>query len=577
MRFPFWWKGWVKTNHSPKGLLVQVALDLILSNLGLFMGTLTTVGIWAFTWTETSRSFFHQMVFEVWLTNTPMLTACCLFAYSINGLYREAGNGLFTGKILEVIRAVGTACLLFLFWIYMTETFMPRSTISAGWFFIFVLILSTRLFLTAFFRQYHLVKADAHNAHIDRINRELAVIFQQDGWLPPESLPREAAWPHFEEDEILAAAAVLKSGKINQWTGKEIEKFQEEFAAACGMKHAIALANGTVALELALRVSGIGPGDEVVITPRTFIASASCAVLQGATPVFADVDRESQNMTATSIRKVLSPRTKAIIAVHLAGWPGEMEAIMTLAAERGLIVIEDCAQAHGARYRGRPVGSFGHAAAFSFCQDKIMTTGGEGGMFLTNDDALWSAAWAFKDHGKDYESVYYKEHPPGFRWLHESFGTNWRMTEMQAAIGRVQLGKLEKWVHIRRRNANILTERFSKLGALRLTVPPPDVFHSYYKYYVFVRPERLKPGWDRDRIMNTLSAEGVPCFSGSCSEIYMEKAFEGNGLRPAERLPVAKELGETSLMFLVHPTLTEQDMKKITDGVEKIISEATIG
>lgn len=451
---------------------------------------------------------------------------------------------------------------------------MPRSTIVAGWFFIFVLILSVRLFSTAFFKQYRVLPTNIYDPRIERVVNELTLISHQDGWLPPESLPPEAAWPHFDQDEVLAAAAVLQSGKINQWTGKEVQTFQDEFAAACGVRHAIALANGTVALELALRYFGIGPGDEVIVTSRTFIASASCAVMQGAQPVFADVDRSSQNVTAAAIRDVITPRTKAIIAVHLAGWPCEMEAIMALAKERNLVVIEDCAQAHGAQYKDRPVGSFGHAAAYSFCQDKIMTTGGEGGMLLTNDDAIWEAAWAFKDHGKSYDAVYRREHPPGFRWLHESFGTNWRMMEMQAAIGRRQLKKLPAWVEKRRRNAAILTEAFSRIAGLRVTIPPEHVSHSYYKYYVFVRPDSLKTGWNRDRIMNAVVTEGVPCFSGSCSEIYLEKAFDDTGFSPAKRLPVARELGETSLMFLVHPTLTEDNMVAVVKAVERVMMEA---
>jgi dTDP-4-amino-4,6-dideoxygalactose transaminase len=228
----------------------------------------------------------------------------------------------------------------------------------------------------------------------------------------------------------------------------------------------------------------------------------------------------------------------------------------------------------GIRLYPRLTGSMGDVAAFSFCQDKIMTTGGEGGMLLTNDEALWEKAWAFKDHGKSYDAVYHRKHPAGFRWLHESFGTNGRLTEMQAAIGRQQLRKLPEWVAIRQRNAMILTEAFSRIKGLRVTCPPENIWHSYYKYYVFVRPERLREGWDRDRIMNAVAACGAPCFSGSCSEVYMEKAFDGEGLRPATRLPVAKELGETSLMFLVHPTLTEKDMMSVASIVGKVMSEA---
>jgi hypothetical protein len=326
-----------------------------------------------------------------------------------------------------------------------------------------------------------------------------------------------------------------------------------------------------VALELALRVLGIGPGDEVIVTPRSFIASASCIVFQGAIPVFADVDRESQNISAESIRKVLSPRTKAIIAVHLAGWPCDMDAIMELAKQHNLKVIEDCAQAQGAKYQDRYVGSFGQVATFSFCQDKIMTTGGEGGMLLTDDDDIWSSAWSFKDHGKNYESVFNKKHPPGFRWLHDSFGTNWRMTEMQAAIGRVQLRKLTQWLTLRRRNAAVLTKGFSRIPGLRLTIPPQAIEHAYYKYYVFIEPEALKSDWSRDRIMTALMAEGIPCGSGSCSEIYLEKAFDQGALRPLDRLPVAKQLGETSLMFMVHPTLSSDDREEVVRAMDKVM------
>lgn len=383
-----------------------------------------------------------------------------------------------------------------------------------------------------------------------------------------------APWPFFEKDEIEAATTPLLSGKVNYWTGTEGREFEKEFAAYTGCRHAIALANGTVALELALYALGIGCGDEVIITPRTFIASSSCCVMRGAVPVLADVDPVSQNITVETIRPHITHRTKAIICVHLAGWPCDMDPIMSLAREHGLKVIEDCAQAHGATYKGKPVGSLGDVAAFSFCQDKIMTTGGEGGMLTTNDEELWRKAWEFKDHGKSYEAVYLRQHAPGFRWLHESFGTNWRLTEMQSAIGRVQLRKLPDWTVVRQRHAAILTKSFSQIPALRITPIPADIGHAMYKYYVFVRSEKLASGWDRDRVMNAINAEGIPCFSGSCSEIYLEKAFVDAGYGPAGRLPVAKELGETSLMFLVHPTLTDTDMIDTCKAVEKVFREA---
>jgi len=401
-------------------------------------------------------------------------------------------------------------------------------------------------------------------------SRKLAI----DGGEPVRTTPF-SPWPFFEADEIAAATVPLTSGKVNYWTGQEGREFEKEYAAFTGCRHAIALANGTVALELALYAMGIGPGDEVITTSRTFIASASCVVMRGATPVLADVDPVSQNVSAETIRPLITLKTRAIIAVHLAGWPCDMDGILALANEFDLKVIEDCAQAHGATYKGRPVGSLGDAAAFSFCQDKIITTGGEGGMLVTNDNSIWEKAWAFKDHGKSYDAVYNRQHPPGFRWLHESFGTNWRLTEMQSVIGRAQLRKLPDWIEARRRHAAVLTESFKKIPALRVTEPSDEFFHSFYKYYVFVRTEQLREGWTRDRIMNAVVAEGIPCFSGSCGEIYLEKAFTPAELDPAERLPVARLLGETSLMFLVHPTLNEQDMNDTCRAVEKVFAQAS--
>lgn len=387
---------------------------------------------------------------------------------------------------------------------------------------------------------------------------------------------RFSLWPHFSQTEIDAVTSVLKSGKVNYWTGGEGRAFESEFAVFTGCKHAVALANGTVALELALHALGIGEGDEVVVTPRTFIASASSIVLRGATPVFADVDIDSQNITAETIRRVLTPKTKAIIAVHLAGWPCDMDPIMELAKEHGLKIIEDCAQAVGAKYKGRRVGSMGDVAAFSFCSDKIMTTGGEGGMLVTNSEELWKRAWAYKDHGKSYDVVYDGKKHSGlqFRWLHESFGTNLRMTEMQAAIGRCQLKKLPEWLGKRKKNANILKDAFLDLSVIRVANPPDEIEHAYYKYYVFIRPERLKSNWGRDRIIREISNNGVPCFPGSCSELYLEKAFIKYGFPSQKRLLIARELGETSLMLLVHPTLTNHQMEKTVNIAKNVFERA---
>lgn len=381
-------------------------------------------------------------------------------------------------------------------------------------------------------------------------------------------------WPHFDEEQIEAVAAVLRSGKVNYWTGTEGRQFEEEFAAAVSVPHAVALANGSVALELALVALHIGPGDEVVVPCRTFVASASSVALRGATPVFADIDRNSQNISAETIEPVLTPRTKAIIAVHLAGWPCDMDPIMDLAHSHGLKVIEDCAQAHGATYHGRPVGSIGDVGAFSFCQDKILTTGGEGGILTTKDPGIWRTAWSYKDHGKSWDEVTRKSDAV-FRWLHENFGTNWRMTEMQAALGRVVLKRLPWWVQVRRRNAAILNRELQSVSALRLVEPPSGFGHSYYKFYAFLRPDQLNSEWSRDRIVRTLQSEGLPCGSGSCGEVYRELAFERASLGPPRRLTVARELAETSLMFLVHPTLSAEEMQRMARLIEQVVSQAT--
>ncbi|MCL8308503.1 MULTISPECIES: DegT/DnrJ/EryC1/StrS family aminotransferase [Pseudomonas putida group] len=383
-------------------------------------------------------------------------------------------------------------------------------------------------------------------------------------------------WPSFSEEEANCARDIILSNKVNYWTGQECRHFEREFAAWAETDFAIAVANGTVALDLALQALGIRAGDEVIVTSRTFLASVSSIINAGAIPVFADVNADSQNIDASTISAVLSARTKAIICVHLAGWPCDMDPIMKLAAEHGIRVIEDCAQAHGARYKGRSVGSIGDVGAWSFCQDKIMSTGGEGGMVTTSNRELWSKMWSFKDHGKSWEAVYERQHAPGFRWVHESFGTNWRMLEVQGGIGRIQLTRMTQWHQSRLDNACRIWECAKSLPGLRVPETPSDSEHAAYKCYVFVEPEQLAEGWSRDRILDQINAYGVPCFSGSCSEVYLEKAFDGTGWRPDYSLPVARQLGETSLMFLVHPTLTDAEIAKTCYVLTKVMHEAAV-
>jgi dTDP-4-amino-4,6-dideoxygalactose transaminase len=392
-----------------------------------------------------------------------------------------------------------------------------------------------------------------------------------------------APWPSFEDDEIEAAAKVLRSGKVNQWTGTEITAFEREFAQYIGTDYSVALANGSLALDLALGAFKIGKQDEVIVTPRSFIASVSCVVLKGAVPVFVDVDPVSQNITLETISNAVTAKTKAVIAVNLAGWPCELDKIASFCRQKGIVLIEDCAQSHGAMYKGKKAGSFGDCAIFSFCQDKIMTTGGEGGMLVTNNREIWESVWRYKDHGKNFEKVFAKNPAPGFKWLASSFGTNCRMTEIQAAIGRVQLRKLDVQVEKRREFADLFNQAFGNIPGLRTTIPGDGVYHSYYKYYVFINPGELRAGWNRTAVVEALNKRGIPCNTGICPEIYLEDAFGGCVYRiegpegrktGAIRLPVAKQLGETSLMFMVHPTLDTKSIQLVIDQVKMVMESA---
>ena len=386
-----------------------------------------------------------------------------------------------------------------------------------------------------------------------------------------------SSWPLFTKEEVNAVKKVLLSNKVNYWTGNECREFEKEFAVWSNSKYAIALANGTLALDSAFKALDIGVEDEVIVTARTYIASVTSIVNAGATPIFADIDLNSQNITPESIRSKISKKTKAIVCVHLAGWPCEMDEIMDIANEFNLYIIEDFSQAHGAKYKGKPVGSIGNVGCWSFCQDKIMTTGGEGGMVTTNDKSLWSKMWSYKDHGKSYEAIYKKKYSNRFefRWVNESFGTNWRMTEMQGAIGRIQLKRMKNWQNKRITNASEIwngTKNFKGLNVPRI---PEHIQHAAYKCYVFVKSKELKNGWSRDKIIKEINLLGVPCYSGACSEVYLEKAFDNTGFKPKERLVNAKKLGEISLMFLVHPTLTKNEINQTCDAIISVMKLAT--
>lgn len=387
----------------------------------------------------------------------------------------------------------------------------------------------------------------------------------------PSLRPR---WPQHEEDEIAAVTEVLRSGKVNALVhGERCHAFEEAFAAFCDVQHAIALANGTLALELALRALGVGPGDEVIVPARSFFASVSCVVAVGATPVFADIDFHSQNIDPESIRSVVSSRTRAVICVHLAGWPCDMDALVEVCREKGLFLIEDCAQAHGATYRGRRVGSFGDAAAFSFCTDKIMSTGGEGGMLLLNDRKQWARAWAYKDHGKNPDKLHAPVSGSSFRYVHDSFGSNFRMTEMQAAIGLVQLGKLPGWLAARRRNAAFLDEALADHPLIKRLVVPHHIEHAYYKYYFHLRCRRMDKGYTPTDVIAALNAIGFTCGAGSCPDMSREFAFHHAPPRRDGGLPNAEAVGRRSVMVPVDHLLGPGDMASTASAIRTVASQ----
>ena len=396
----------------------------------------------------------------------------------------------------------------------------------------------------------------------------------RDGGFPIRTEPF-SSWPVFDDESFEAVQKVLASGNVNYWTGQECREFEREFAEFVGTENAIAVSNGTVAVELALIAAGVLPGDEVVVSPRTFVATGSAVVMLKATPVFADIDPASGNVTAETIAAVLTPKTTAIVVVHAFGWPADMPAIMALAEEHNLKVIEDCAQAHGAAIDGRRVGSFGHLGAFSFCQDKIMTTGGEGGMVTTRCPELWEKAWSFKDHGKSWDACYNDQHDTVFKWLHETIGTNWRMTDMQGALGRVAVRRLPEWIAQRRANAERLCDLLEEVDGLEVVRPEPRFENACYKFNVNLSLDLLSGDWTRDDIVRAIQAEGIPCGSGLCSEIYRERALWP--FAPPQRLPVAKDFGERSVMFLIHPTLGEEDMQDIAAAVAKVLHHVREG
>lgn len=410
------------------------------------------------------------------------------------------------------------------------------------------------------------------------VQPELAI----DGGTPMRRSPMPS-WPVIPDEAIPAVGNVLASGKINYWTGTETRDFEYEYATYLGVDRTLAVANGTVAIEVALRTFGVGPGDEVIVPSRTFIATAGAVVAVGATPVVADIDPLTNGLTAETVALALSPRTKAVIPVHLGGYPTDIEPIANLAHQVGAVVIEDCAQAHGATIGGRPVGTIADAGCFSFCQDKILPLG-EGGLICFANPAAYERAWALRDHGRDYHlahQVRVGESSSQFRWLTTEFGTNARMPEVVGALGRVMLAHLPEYHAQRTRNATRLATALSALPGITPLVPPAGstLAHGYYRLYALIDTDRLAQGWTRDRVIDAINVEGVSAQYGSCALIGNETAFETIDLSAAPKpgLVGAERAHAQSIAFFVHPNLSEADIDDVAAATYKVLRHAIVG
>ena len=391
-------------------------------------------------------------------------------------------------------------------------------------------------------------------------------------------------YPIFDKLTRTKVDEVLKSGRVNYWTGSECVKFEKEFSKYIGNKYSVTLNNGSVALELALKAFNLKKNDQVIVSPRSFIISASCVLNLGLKPLFADVD-DRGNLCIEGIKKVFSSKVKAIIIVHLNGLSCDLDPILKFVKKNKIYLIEDCAQAHGAIYKGKKVGSFGHISTWSFCQDKIISTGGEGGMISTNNKRLWLKIWSLKDHGKNFNNVFYKKHEIGFRWLHDYYGSNYRMTEMQAVIGRQQLKLIDRQIKKRNVIANLyltgLRDYYEKFNIIKkpnfkcFKCPSRKknhcnkCLHSFYRLNLFVNNKKIKV----IKLIKHLNKNKIRCNSGSCPEIYNEKIFKKLHFSPKKRLSNAKLLGETSLSFAINPYSSLSKIKFEVSLIKKILNK----
>lgn len=356
----------------------------------------------------------------------------------------------------------------------------------------------------------------------------------------------ELSKPLISEEENQAVQEVLCSGQLS--SGPRVKAFEEAFAAFVGCQYAVATSNGTAALSVALQAAGVTSGDKVITTSFSFIATANAIVHAGGIPIFVDIDPETYNISPTAIKEALRehPDARALLIVHLYGHACDMQAIMNLVRSKGLILVEDCAQAHGATYAGQPVGSFGHAAAFSFYATKNMTTG-EGGMVTTSLAAVAERARKLINHGRVEQ------------YLHDEIGYNYRMTDLAAAIGLVQLRRLPEFNRKRQANAAYLSSRLAGVPYLRTPRTVPPAAHVYHQYTI--RAE------NRDGLQEWLQKRGIRCAVVYPTPLPIQPVYKD--LLGSARFPVAEQAAAGVLSIPVHPALSVSDLDYVVEAIQE--------
>ena len=381
-------------------------------------------------------------------------------------------------------------------------------------------------------------------------------------------------WPYYSQNEINRVSKILKSGKVNYWTGNECKNFEEVFKKKFKINYSIAVSNGTVALEAALKVLNLKKDDEVIVSCKSYQSSASAIVNIGAKPVFCDVNFNTQNIDVKYLEKKISRKTKAIICVHLGGWPCEMDKLVDIAKKNSLKIIEDCSQAHGAKFNKKYVGSFGDIAVWSFCNDKIISTGGEGGMIGIKKKKIWKKIWSYKEIGKNLDKVVKNKNKKnmGFAWVHDFFGSNLRMTEMQAAIGIIQLKKLDTTLRLRNKINKLIWKKLKQYKSIIIPDLSENLELAPYRCYVKLNFNYIKKKYNLKKIIKLLNKDQIICNEGSCSEMYLEKSFKNIGFSPSKRLPNASKLTKISLAFFINPLIKKSELNKKINHISAVFN-----